>query len=52
MVSADELRSDNFQNVGEVLVVQHVVDVLLALLAGLLVGPQFPNLLVFGLQFV
>ena len=39
MVPADELCLDDFQNVREALVVQHVVDVFPALLAGLLVGP-------------
>ena len=49
---ADELRSDDFQDIREALVVQHVVDVFPTLLAELLIGPQLPSLLVFGLQFV
>ena len=52
MVPADELRSDDFWDVGEVLVVKHAINVLPALLAGLLVGLQLPGLLVFGLQFM
>ena len=52
MVPADELRLDDFRDVGEALVVQHAVDVVPALLAELLVGPQLLSLLVLGLQFV
>ena len=53
MVSADELRSDDFRDAGEALVVKHAVDILPALLVnllvGLLVGPQLLGLLVFSL---
>ena len=52
MVPANELCLDNFRDVGKALVVQHAVNILPALLAGLLVGPQLPGLLVVGLQFV
>ena len=52
----NKLCSDDFWDVGEALVVQDAVNVVPALLAellvGLLVGPQFPGLLVLGLQFV
>ena len=34
----DELHSDNYQDVGEALMMQYAVDILPALLAGLLVG--------------
>ena len=49
---ADELCSDDFQDLGEVLVVKHAVNILPALLAKLLIGPQLLGLLVFDLQFV
>ena len=55
-MSADELRPDDFRDVGEALVVQNAVNVvsalLVELLVGLLVGPQLPGLLVPDLQFV
>ena len=43
---------DDFWDVEEALVVQNPIDVVPALLAELLVGPQLPDLLVLGLQFV
>ena len=43
---------DNFRDVKEALVVQNPIDVVPALLAKLLVGPQLPGLFVLGLQFV
>ena len=46
---ADELRLDDFWDVGEALVVQDVVDVILAFWVLCL---DLPGLLVFGLQFV
>ena len=52
MVPANELCLDDFRDVGEALVMQHAVNVFLALLARLLVGPQLPGLLVFSLQFM
>ena len=38
MVLADEICLDDFRDIGEVLVVQHAVDVFPALLIGLLVN--------------
>ena len=56
VMPTNKLCSDDFRDVGEALVVQDAVDVVPALLAellvGLLVGPQFPGLLVLVLQFV
>ena len=46
----DELRSDDFRDVGEALVVQHAVDVLPVL--GQLFQPKLASVFVFGLQFV
>ena len=48
----NKLCPDDFWDVREALVVQNPIDVVLALLAKLLVGPQLPDLLVLGLQFV
>ena len=48
----NKLCPDDFRDIGEALVVQHAVDVVPALLAELLVGPQLSSLLVLGLQFV
>ena len=56
VMPANKLFPDDFRNIGEALVVKHVIDVLPALLikllVRLLVGPQLPSLLVLGLQFV
>ena len=56
VMPTNKLCPDDFQDVGEALVVQHAVNVVSALLAkllvGLLVGPQLSSLLVLGLQFV
>ena len=56
VMPTNKLCSNDFRDVRETLVVQNavnIVPVLLAkLLVGLLVGPQFPGLLVLGLQFV
>ena len=52
MVPANELYSEGFWDVKEALMVQHAVDVFLALLAGLLVNAQLPGLLVLSMQFV
>ena len=52
VMPANKLCPDNFRDVGEALVVQNPIDVVPALLAELLVGPQFPGLFVLGLQFV
>ena len=49
---ANKLCPDNFRDIGETLVVQNPINVVPALLAELLVGPQFPGLFVLGLQFV
>ena len=49
---ANELRLNDFRDLKETLVMQHAVNILLALLAGLLVGPKLSGLLVFGLQFI
>ena len=48
----NKLCPDNFRDVREALVVQNPIDVVPALLAELLVGPQLTDLLVFDLQFV
>ena len=48
-MSADELRPDNFCDVGEALVVQDAVDVVSAFWV---LCPGLPGLFVFGLQFV
>ena len=52
VMPANKLCPDDFRDVGETLVVQNPIDVVPALLAELLVGPQLPGLLVLGLQFV
>ena len=49
---AEKLRSDDFRDVGEALVVQHAANIFSALLAKLLIGFQLLGLLVFGLQFM
>ena len=53
VMPTNKLCSDDFRDVGEALVVQNAVNVVPALLAELLVGllvcPQFPDLLVFSL---
>ena len=43
---------NDFRDVREALVVQNPIDVVPALLAKLLVGPQFSGLFVLSLQFV
>ena len=48
----NKLYPDDFRNVGEALVMQNPIDVVPALLAKLLVGPQLPGLFVLDLQFV
>ena len=48
----NKLCLDDFRDVEEALVVQNPIDVVPALLAELLVGPQLSGLFVFGLQFV
>ena len=52
VMPTNKLCPDDFWDVGEALVVQNPIDVVPALLAELLVGPQFPSLFVLGLQFV
>ena len=52
MMPANKLCPDNFRDVEEALVVQNPIDIVPALLAELLVGPQIPGLFVLGLQFV
>ena len=52
VMPTNKLRPDDFQDVGKALVMYHPIDVVPALLAELLVGPQFPGLFVLGLQFV
>ena len=52
VMPTNKLCPDDFRDVREALVVQHAVDVVPALLAELLVGPQLSSLLVLGLQFV
>ena len=49
VMPTNKLCPDDFRDVGEALVVQHAVDVVPALLAELLVGPQLLSLLVLGL---
>ena len=49
---ANKLCPDNFRDVEEALVVQNFIDVVPALLAELLVGPQLPGLFILDLQFV
>ena len=52
MIPADELWLDYFWDVEEVLVMQHIVDIISALLAELLISLELLGLLVFRLQFV
>ena len=52
MMPTNKLCPDDFRDIGEALVVQIPIDLVPALLAKLLVGPQFPDLFVLGLQFV
>ena len=56
VMPTNKLCLDDFRDVREAPVVQDAVNVVSALLAelliGLLVGPQFPGLLVLGVQFV
>ena len=52
VMPTNKLCPDDFRDVGEALVVQNPIDVVPALLAELLVGPQLPGLLVLDLQFV
>ena len=52
VMPTNKLYPDDFRDVREALVVQNSIDVVPALLAELLVGPQLPGLLVLGLQFV
>ena len=49
---ADELCSNDFQDIGEALVIQHAVDVFLALFAELLISSELSDLLVFILEFL
>ena len=49
---ANKLCPDNFRDVREALVVQNPINVVSALLAEFLVGPQLPGLFVLNLQFV
>ena len=49
VMPTNKLCPDDFRDVGEALVVQNPIDVVPALLAELLVGPQLPGLLVLGL---
>ena len=48
----NKLCSDDFWDVREALILQDVVDIVLALLAKLLFGPQLSSLLVFILEFL
>ena len=48
----NKLYPDDFRDVREALVVQNPINVVPALLAKLLIGPQLPGLFVLGLQFV
>ena len=48
----DELYPDNFRDIKKALVVQDPINVFPALLAELLIGPELPALLIFGLSFV
>ena len=48
----NKLCPDNFQDVGEALVMQNPINVVPALLAELLVGLQLPGLLVFILKLL
>ena len=52
VMPTNKLCPDDFRDIGEALVVQNFIDVVPALLAELLVGPQLSGLLVLGLQFV
>ena len=52
VMPTNKLRPDDFRDIREALVVQNPIDVIPALLAELLVGPQFLGLFVLGLQFV
>ena len=49
MMPTNKLCSDDFRDVREALVVQNPIDVVPALLAKLLVGPQLSGFLVLGL---
>ena len=52
VMPTNKLCPEDFRDVGEAPVMQNPIDVVSALLAELLVGPQLPGLLVLGLQFV
>ena len=52
MMPTNKLCLDDFRDVEETLVVQNPINIVPALLAELLIGPQLPGLPVLGLQFV
>ena len=52
MMPTYKLCPDDFWDVKQALVVQNPIDGVPALLAKLLISPELPGLLIFGLQFV
>ena len=51
MIPTNQLCLDDFWDVGEALVLQHAINILLVVLAQLF-RPEFPGLLVFLLEFL